>query len=163
MSSSKKYNAPRFENYLKSKKYKFLARNTWESLKNNSPEELVINLSDTQLSSYINQENFIDALIKVIQPSDYELRVYRSDPNDEKPFNTDLFHVYEDIHKHFNIPKMVTECSTSIDTNFNGFLSENVVIAPQVKDDKHWQIFEDLPEQIKAKAMKMINESGEKQ
>jgi len=113
------YDAPRLLAYLKQifKARPFrMKRDDWNELKstfrlnNNGFDELV----NTPLSE---TPNVIGCLVKEIIPNKFEIKLYRFDSKDPKPYNVDVYHVFESITSMENIYYYIKQASTDYDDN----------------------------------------------
>ncbi len=154
------YDAPRLLAYLKQifKARPFrMKRDDWNELKstfrlnNNGFDELV----NTPLSE---TPNVIGCLVKEIIPNKFEIKLYRFDSKDPKPYNVDVYHVFESITSMENIYYYIKQASTDYDDNMKRVDTEAVIWAKQQPQSDHQLYYCGLPEQLKERAKKYEQE-----
>jgi hypothetical protein len=111
-----------------------MTRASWEALKPCQGERVLIDVSLTPMADV--------AMV--------EIAIYRYDPNDCKPYNVDLYSVWEDLPSQSNYHSIVAAASTEDNENLRVFLSNNVFIVSHAKKGDHWLSQEELPSVVQA-------------
>ena len=146
-------NAPRFSAYLERAENRTVLRMTrasWEALKPCQGERVLIDVSLTPMADVAMDATVVAATADCISSSRVEIAIYRYDPNDCKPYNVDLYSVWEDLPSHSNYHSIVTAASTEDNENLRVFLSNNVFIVSHAKKGDHWLSQEELPSVVQA-------------
>ena len=161
-----KHDAPRLRAYLDKNGYIFMSRSDWEEIKNFSTEFQIIRIENTPLFKLTKNPNFILADQIRMSETEYKVRIFRIDRKDSKPINVDFYQIQEDLQGHNyelnrndvtiskDFPQLVQTCSTSLDTNMEGFLEEYVVLFPLPKGEGHWLSVEECPIDVQVEVKK---------
>jgi hypothetical protein len=145
---SSQLKAPRFCAYLKhahNRSLLLITRDTWQALKPHQGEPVIIDVSLTPMADVAKDAVVIAAAAQCISSSGVEIAIYRSDPKDTKPYNVDLYSVWENLPSHVDYHSMVVAASTEDNENLRSFLDKNVFIVSQKQGPDHWPSAEELP------------------
>ena len=127
-----------------------MRRAAWKVLKPRQGEPVLIDVSLTPMADVAKDATVVAATAHCISSSGVEVAIYRYDPNDVKPYNKDLYSVWEDLPSHSCYHSIVAAASTEDNENLRAFLSNNVFIVSQSKKGDHWLSKEELPSVVEA-------------
>ena len=142
------HDAPRLSAYLarvESRRILRMPRSEWNSMRPAKPEPVLIRVEDTPISRVALGASVIAATAEKVGSSGIEIKVYREDPRDDKPYNVDTYAVWEDLPSRPDFQAIVNEASTDFDDNMKFFLEETVFIVPKEHGSSHWLDEAQLP------------------
>jgi hypothetical protein len=121
--------------------------------------EFRIDVRRTPMSNVAAKSAIVVATAEAITPSELQIRIYRRDPKDEKPYNVDTYAVWEDLTSRPDFLNIVKSSSTDYDNNMRAFLEDNVLIVPRLPGENHWLDESELPLDVRYE-IKSINHDG---
>jgi|GEM_PF-6498921 len=126
-----------------------MKRSEWHKMRPGKIGELLIDARRTPMANVAAKSSVVASTAEAITPSDSQLRIYRYDPKDEKPYNVDTYSVWEDLPARTDFLDIVKVSSTDYDDNMKEFLKENVLIVPRMPGEGHWLDESELPVVVK--------------
>jgi len=122
-----------------------MKRSEWRKMKPGQAGELLIDAHRTPMAKVAAKSSVVASTAEAITPSELQIRIYRHDPKDDKPYNVDTYSVWEDLPSRADFLDIVKASSTDYDDNMRDFLQENVLIVPRMPGEDHWLEESELP------------------
>jgi len=122
-----------------------MKRSEWRKMRPGQAGKLLIDAHRTPMANVAAKSSVVASTAEAIAPSDLQIRIYRHDPNDDKPYNIDTYSVWEDLPSRDDFLDIVKASSTDYDDNMKDFLKENVLIVPRMPGEGHWLDESELP------------------
>jgi len=115
-----------------------MARSDWSALQPCLGSPVVIDVSATPMARVASNASVVKSFIEQHSAVTAEITIVRADPKDPKPYNVDKYDVWVDVTAHPKLAQMISGASTSFNSNFQTFASENVFILKQAPGADHW-------------------------
>jgi hypothetical protein len=122
-----------------------MKRSEWRKMRPGQTGELLIDAKQTPMAKVAAKSSVVASTAEAITSSVIQIRIYRHDPKDEKPYNVDTYSVWEDLPSRDDFLDIVKASSTDYDDNMKEFLEENVLIVPRLPGEDHWLDENELP------------------
>ena len=114
-------------------------RSQWDSLPVNSTQVVTIDVTATPMHGVAHDASVIAVVASQTSTGGGHVLIYRHDPNDEPtPVNVDHYSVWTDLASHPRIQEFVTAASTSLNSNLERYLQENVLWVMEESRGDHW-------------------------
>jgi hypothetical protein len=112
---------------------------------------MLADISRTPLSSVAQDSCFIAAEATRCSAHHGVVDVYRTDPEDPKPYNIDRYQVWENLAKHPELPEMICRSDTRASPQLTEYLQSHVFMIKQESKGAswHWQDENELPKSIR--------------
>ena len=133
--------APRLFRYLKHERGTVLAmdRASWDAVKPMFGSPVELRLEDTPLTALAHDACVLAATATRSSTDGVTVEVFRYDPNDSPtPVNKDRYAVWENLHLHTDLDRLIAAASTSDDEGVRQFISRNVFLFKQDPGPGHW-------------------------
>ena len=150
---SERAQAPRFHAGLKQVEGRSIltwARNEWDAIDEQSEETVQVNVTETPMARSADDACVIACTAEKYGPSDRRVVIYRDDPRDgTTPVNKDVYRVWrgDTLRKREDFMTIVLACNTSVNSNLNTYLDENVFLVKEEPGTDHW--LSELPNSVK--------------
>ncbi len=122
-----------------------MKRSEWRKMRPGQMGELQIDARRTPMAKVAARSSVIACTAEAIAPSELQIRIYRHDQKDDKPYNVDTYSVWENLPSRADFLDIVKDSSTDFDDNMKDFLQENVLIVPRRPGLGHWLDESELP------------------
>ncbi len=125
-----------------------MPRTDWEAVRGPTTQLVTIAVEGTPMKGLAREASLIGAVASRSSSGGEEVAIYRYDPLDAKPINTDRYVVLTNLTDHPQLDDFITAASTARNPNLDKFLADNVLLIKTEPGRDHW--ISELPSTVRA-------------
>ena len=126
-----------------------MAQSEWQSAVSVPDRYVELDISATPMADVKSDATVLASVAVRYSGGIGQVEIYRDDPRDA-PYtvNGDFFTVIENIQDDPKFDEIVSDASTSMDSNLLDYIQNTVFLVPQPRDERHWST--GLPDHVMA-------------